>query len=127
MAIEFAGLLLELADRIGPIVARHFREESIQENREIFQRNVIAYHDRVRRILYKDDGSPKRLAEDIGKDKIFCYYATDADSRIIIDALMHVDKSSKRSQEKRNILHALLRVFERARVPTRNVWGESED
>jgi hypothetical protein len=68
MAIEFAGLLLELADRIGPIVARHFREESIQENRKIFQRNVIACHDRVSRILYKDDGSPKRLAEDIEKD-----------------------------------------------------------
>jgi hypothetical protein len=63
---------------------------------------VIAYHDRVRKILYEDDGSPKRLAEDIAKDKIFCYYATDENSRAISDALMHVEKLSKRHKtEKR--------------------------
>jgi hypothetical protein len=116
-AIGLAGFLLEISREIHQIVSKHFREESISENRKVFQNNVIAYHDRVRKILYEDNGSPKRLAEDITKDKIFCYYATDDYSRAIIDALMRVDNLSKRhSVEKKSILQALLRIFENARV-----------
>lgn len=126
-AIGFAGLLMEIAGQIGPIVSKHFREESISENKETFQKNVIAYHDRVRRILYDDDGSPKRLAEDISKDKIFCYYATDRNSGAVINALMYVEKLSKsHKKEKRNILQALLRVLENARVP-KGVAKENND
>ncbi len=127
-AIGFAQLLIELARRIGPIVMRHVREETSAERRETFQRNVIAYHDRVRRILYNDDGSPKRLAEDISKDRIFCYYATDEESRLMIDALFHVTELSKaRKSEKREILQALLKVLENARVPREAFQMNSDD
>jgi hypothetical protein len=66
-------------------------------------------------LLYNDEGSPKRLAEDIAKDRLFCYYATDEISRQIFDELMYVEKK-RRGNESKEILKRLLKVFEHARA-----------
>lgn len=115
-AIAIAGILVEVANSIGGLVRSALSTETIEENKQAFQNSSISYHDKVRKLLYEEKGSPRKLAEEIHKDRIFCYYARDDNVQEIIRALIFVDERRGTKTERRRILQNLLHVFERARV-----------
>jgi len=105
--------LMELAGKIGGIVLGN-RKNQIEKDKEEFYKNIKKYHERISDMLKRKAGSPKRLANDIAGDELFCFLAGHDDTEYIFRALMHAEEKNSKAKwpDRREVLKATLRVLE---------------
>jgi len=104
--------LMEVAAQIGGIVLSG-RKSQIEKDREDFYKRVKEYHENVTQMLRRKKGSPRRLAEEIAKDNLFCFLARNDNTELIFNALVYVGKRPKvKERDRIEVLSAVLRVLE---------------
>lgn len=112
LTIEVVKILTDVAGKIGAIILSQ-RKGSIEKDKEDFYNRVKKYHERTTEITRKGKGSPKRLAQDIAKDKLFTFLAGYDNAEQIYRALMYVDELPRRKRyDRKEVLRALLKVLE---------------
>jgi len=109
--ITLIETLTSVAGNIGNLVLSH-RTSQIEKDKEDFYKNVKNYHNRTMEMLEKEKGSPKRLAGDINKDRLFVFIAGYENTQEICRALVYIDRLSKsRRSDRKAVLRVLLDVF----------------
>jgi hypothetical protein len=109
--LEIIKILTDVAGKIGTLVLSH-RTNQIEKDKVDFYNRVKDYHRRVMEMLEKEKGSPKRLAEDIAKDRLFVFRAGYDNTEQICKALSYIDKLPKSKRgDRKAVLRALLNVF----------------
>lgn len=119
--IEIIKILVEISEKIAVKIRHYFQQNAIEKDKTEFYERTKKYYERIRKLYYKNEGklyyknegSPERLAMDIAKDNLFSFIVGHEDTESICNALLYVDKISKRrKREKRQILKMLLKIFE---------------
>ena len=99
--IEIIKILVEISEKIAVKIRHYFQQNAIEKDKTEFYERTKKYYERIRKLYYKNEGSPERLAMDIAKDNLFSFIVGHEDTESICNALLYVDKISKRRKRER--------------------------
>lgn len=107
---ELIARLAAIAGQIGGTVLSN-RKGQVEKDRDEFYKRAKKYHARLREMVENKDKNPRKLADDLARDDLFCFVAGNENVEEISNALKFAEGARRR--DRAVVLRAIIRVLER--------------